>query len=100
MIGDPVSAPCDLSACEAKRLIEARDLAPLELLDSCIARIEALNPLINAVVADNFERARAEAKAAGERAAKGRALGSLDGVPVGIEDTAETEALWTTTSTS
>jgi Asp-tRNA(Asn)/Glu-tRNA(Gln) amidotransferase A subunit family amidase len=96
MIGDPVSAPSDLSACEAKRLIEARDLAPLELLDSCIARIEALNPLINAVVADNFERAREEAKAAGERAAKGRALGSLDGVPVGIEDTAETEALCTT----
>ncbi len=96
MIGDPVPEPCDLSASEAKRLIGARELTPLELLDSCIARIEALNSVVNAVVADNFERAREEAKAAGERAGAGRALGSLDGIPVGIEDTADTEVLRTT----
>jgi len=94
--GDAVPAPCELSASEAKRLIEKGDLAPLELLDSCIARIEALNPVVNAIVADNFERAREEARAAGERAIKGRALGSLDGIPVGIEDTTDTEALRTT----
>jgi Asp-tRNA(Asn)/Glu-tRNA(Gln) amidotransferase A subunit family amidase len=91
-----VPEPCDLSARDAKRLIAAREIAPLELLDSCIARIEALNPVVNAVVADSFERAREEAKAAGERALAGRALGSLDGIPVGIEDSAETEALRTT----
>ena len=96
MIGDPVPEPCDLSASEAKRLIGTRELTPLELLDSCIARIEALNSVVNAVVADNFERAREEAKAAGERAGAGRALGSLDGIPVGIEDTADTEVLRTT----
>ena len=91
-----MSSPCDLSASEAKRLIDAGELTPVELLDACITRIEAINPVVNAVVAENFERAREEAKAAGERAARRQPIGVLDGLPVGIEDTTETEALRTT----
>jgi Asp-tRNA(Asn)/Glu-tRNA(Gln) amidotransferase A subunit family amidase len=91
-----MTAPCELSASEARQLIDRGKLSPLELLDSCITRIEALNPVINAVVADCFDRGREEARAAGERAVKGRRLGVLDGIPVGIEDTCDTEALRTT----
>ena len=40
-----------LSAIALRRLIGARQLSPVELLDACIARIEALNPFVNAICA-------------------------------------------------
>ena len=46
------------SASQLRRLIGARGLSPVELLDACIARIERYNPAINAVTATDFERAR------------------------------------------
>lgn len=48
---------CQMSALELRRLIGARKLSPVELMDACIARIEALNPAINAIAATDFERA-------------------------------------------
>ena len=36
--------PCDLSAVEARRLIGRKALSPVELLESCLRRIEAVNP--------------------------------------------------------
>ncbi|MBB1175024.1 amidase, partial [Klebsiella pneumoniae] len=53
-----------LSAVELRRLIGARQLSPVELLEACIARIAAVNPYINAVTATAFDRARIEARAA------------------------------------
>jgi Asp-tRNA(Asn)/Glu-tRNA(Gln) amidotransferase A subunit family amidase len=91
-----VTDPCDLGAVEARRLIGARRLSPVELLDACIERIERVNPAVNAVTATAFERARDEARAA-EAAAMGRGpLGPLHGLPVGIKDLEETEGLLTT----
>ena len=46
-----MTEPCDLSATEARRLIGCKRLSPIELVDSCIARIEMVNPTVNAVVA-------------------------------------------------
>ena len=57
----PTDALTGLSAVALRRLIGARQLSPVELLDACIARIERLNPLVNAVTATCFERARDEA---------------------------------------
>ena len=53
----------ETSAVGLRRLIGARQLSPVELLDACIARIEAVNPFVNAVTATCFERAREEARA-------------------------------------
>jgi Asp-tRNA(Asn)/Glu-tRNA(Gln) amidotransferase A subunit family amidase len=52
----------ELSAVELRRLIGARQVSPVELMDACIERIDALNPAINAICATDFERARAGAK--------------------------------------
>ena len=52
------------SAVELRRLIGSRQLSPVELMDACIARIEALNPAVNAIAATDFERAR-DARARG-----------------------------------
>jgi Asp-tRNA(Asn)/Glu-tRNA(Gln) amidotransferase A subunit family amidase len=54
----------ETSAVALRRLIGSRQLSPVELMDACIARIEALNPAVNAVTATDFERARAAARAA------------------------------------
>ncbi len=91
-----MSEPCELSACQARRLIGARALSPVELLDSCLARIEALNPRVNAVVATCYERARDEARAAEAALVAGAELGPLHGLPVGIKDLNETAGLRTT----
>ena len=51
-----------LTAIELRRRIGARQLSPVELMDACIARIESLNPFVNAISATDFDRARAAAR--------------------------------------
>jgi Asp-tRNA(Asn)/Glu-tRNA(Gln) amidotransferase A subunit family amidase len=87
---------CDLTAVEARRLIGARALAPSELLESCIARILAVDPAINAMPARDFDRARIAAKAADEAVSRGERLGPLHGLPFGVKDLEETAGLVTT----
>jgi Asp-tRNA(Asn)/Glu-tRNA(Gln) amidotransferase A subunit family amidase len=81
-----MTEPCDLTAVEARALIGSKRLAPTELLDSCIARIEAVDHAVNAMVARDFERARVAAKAADDAVARGDALPLLHGLPIGIKD--------------
>jgi Asp-tRNA(Asn)/Glu-tRNA(Gln) amidotransferase A subunit family amidase len=91
-----MTEPCDLTAVEARRLIGRKQLAPSELLASCIARIEAVDHAVNAMVARDFVRARATAKAADGAVARGDELPPLHGLPIGIKDLQETEGLRTT----
>ena len=88
--------PCDLSALEARRLIGRKALSPVELLDSCLARIAAINPAINAMAAMDPEAARTVAKAAEARVMAGGALGLLHGLPLGIKDLEATAGLRST----
>jgi Asp-tRNA(Asn)/Glu-tRNA(Gln) amidotransferase A subunit family amidase len=85
-----------LPATELRRLIGARQLSPVELLDACIARIEAVNPYVNAVTATCFDRARSEARAAERAVTSGTPLGLLHGLPLGVKDLEETQGLLTT----
>ncbi|MGM9486979.1 amidase [Ideonella sp. YS5] len=85
-----------LSAVELRRLIGSREVSPVELLDACIARIEAVNPYVNAVTATCFDRAREEARAAERAVLDGRPLGLLHGLPMGVKDLEATEGLLTT----
>ncbi|MEM9132779.1 MAG: amidase [Actinomycetota bacterium] len=108
-----MTAPHQLSAVEARRLIVAGELSPVELVDACLARVEAVDPAVNAMVTRAGERARAEARVAAEavaharRAATGGAagagetggggeLGLLHGLPVAIKDLQATEGIVTT----
>src|SRR3546814_20973620 len=74
---------CDLAAVEARRLIGAKKLSPVELLESCIERIEAVNPAINAVVPKDYDRARKAATAAEGAVRLGCKLGARHGRPLG-----------------
>ena len=88
--------PCELTAVEARRLMGAKQLSSAELLESCIARIEAVDPAVNAMVARDFDRARATAKAADVAVMRGNTLPPLHGLPIGIKDLEPTEGLRTT----
>ena len=84
------------SAVELRRLIGARQLSPLELMDACIDRIETLNPKVNAICATDFDRAREQARAAEDRMMAGDELPLLHGLPIGIKDLQDTQGLLTT----
>ena len=88
--------PATSAAVVARRLIGQKKLAPSELMESCIARIEAVDHAVNAMVARDFDRARATAKAADAAVARGEELPPLHGLPIGIKDLQETEGLRTT----
>ena len=87
---------CDLDAVELRRRIGSKETSPVELLESCLARIEAVNPALNAVVATCEARARDEAAAAEKAVLDGEDLGPLHGLPLGIKDLNLTEGLRTT----
>tara|TARA_B100000530_G_scaffold335132_1_gene286482 strand:- start:710 stop:2146 length:1437 start_codon:yes stop_codon:yes gene_type:complete len=91
-----MTEPCDLTAVEARRLIGRKALSPIELTDSCIARIEAVDGNVNAMVTRCFDRARSEAKAAEHAVARGDDLGLLHGLPMGVKDLNVTEGVLTT----
>ncbi|MGB5705135.1 MAG: amidase family protein, partial [Polyangiales bacterium] len=61
-------------------------MSSTELVDACIARIERLNPALNAVVAKDYERARESARAADDARADARDLGPLHGLPMTVKD--------------
>jgi amidase len=91
-----MTEPCDLTAVEARRLIGSKRLAPTELLESCIKRINMVDHAVNAMVARDFDRARVAARQADDAAASGADLPPLHGLPIGIKDLEETGGLVTT----
>jgi Asp-tRNA(Asn)/Glu-tRNA(Gln) amidotransferase A subunit family amidase len=78
-----------LGAVEMAEGVRAGKISPVELVDAHIARIEQLNPKLNAFVHTDFEHAREQARAAeaAALAARGKssALGALHGVPITIK---------------
>lgn len=87
--------PIWLSAAQAVRMMARKEISPLEYLDAILARAEkvqgTLNPL-NTIVAD---RARAEARDAGDTIARGETLGALHGLPVHVKDLFPTSGILT-----
>ena len=86
----------ELTAVELRRLIGARQISPVELMDACIARIEALNPAVNAIAATDFDRAREAARIAEQQVMSGAPLPPLHGLPLGVKDLQDTAGLLTT----
>lgn len=94
--GAGTSALCDLSAHALRGLIGRRQISPVELMDACIARMEAINPAVNSLCATDFDRARAAAKLAETQVMRGDPLGPLHGLPLGVKDLQDTAGLLTT----
>src|SRR5260370_22921947 len=88
-----------LSATALARRIRDKKISAVEAVRASIARIEAVNPRLNAVVHTCFERALREAREADDLLAKGSPRGPLHGVPMTIKDSLDTEGVVTTGGT-
>ena len=78
-----------LSATEALKQFQSRELSPVELMQAVIDRAEIWEPHINAFSHRFFDEAMDEAKAAEARYARGEPKGVLDGIPLGMKDEVE-----------
>jgi len=79
--------------------IRDKKVSATEVLEAHLARIEEVNPVLNAVVQMATDRARSEAKKADESLARGESLGPLHGVPFTLKDSIDTEGIITTGGT-
>jgi Asp-tRNA(Asn)/Glu-tRNA(Gln) amidotransferase A subunit family amidase len=84
--------PCQLTASAAAELIKARKLGAEELLRSCLARIEAREPVVRAWLHVDPERALRDAREADKRPPSGL----LHGLPLGVKDVIDTRDYPTT----
>lgn len=85
-----------LSATELAQQLRVGALSAVDVVEAHIARIQAVNPQLNAVVLPLFEQARAQAQAADKQRASGGPIGPLHGVPVTIKDQFNVRGLPTT----
>lgn len=77
---------CFLSAADAILCFKRGELSPVEYLQALIARIETVNPGLNAFTYTCFDRALAQAREAEQRYQRGADTRPLEGVPVVIKD--------------
>jgi amidase len=75
-----------LSACELAQGLRERRFTCVEVMESVRARVQALNPRLNAIVYDYAEEAMRSAERADRALARGDAIGALHGIPVTIKE--------------
>jgi amidase len=80
-------------------MIREKQISAVEAVNMCYARIDDVNPTINAVVAMCRERALAEAQEADAFLAAGKAKGPLHGVPFTVKDSFDTAGVVSTGGT-
>ena len=85
-----------LSALDLARLIRGKEVSPVEVMTVVLARIDALNPALNAYCTVAAEEASDLATAAEVGVLTGEELGPLHGVPVSIKDLLFTRRMRTT----
>ncbi|MBN8943412.1 MAG: amidase [Rhizobiales bacterium] len=86
MISTTTGPLATLPAHQLAALVRARQVSPVEIAEDVLARIAALEPALNALVALDESGARAAARAAEAAVMRGDTLGALHGVPVTIKD--------------
>ena len=86
----------DISIAEASDLLRRKQISPVELTTSCLARIEQLNPTINAFITVMHDSALDQAREAEEEILAGNWRGPLHGIPIGLKDLIDTAGVKTT----
>jgi amidase len=94
--GDAPDELCDLSAIELAARIRRKDVSAREVMAAHLARIERVNPRVNAMVTLVADRALADAASADEVTSRGGPLGALHGLPVAHKDLVDTDGIRTT----
>ena len=91
-----VTELCYAPATQLAAAIRAKEISPVEVTEAVLARIERLNPRLNAYCTLTPELARTTARAAEAAVMRGDALGPLHGVPYSLKDLTPTKGIRTT----
>jgi len=90
--------PYELNLTAAAAQIESKQLSPVELVESVLGRLDAVEPKIGAFACVTGELAHEAAKTAERDIANGKYRGSLHGIPVGVKDLYDTAGVASTSS--
>ncbi len=85
-----------LSVEQAGRLLRSKKISPVDLVEAALARIERLNPRLNAFLTVTAEAARQSARRAEREILKRRYRGPLHGIPLSLKDNIWTRGVRTT----
>jgi aspartyl-tRNA(Asn)/glutamyl-tRNA(Gln) amidotransferase subunit A len=85
-----------LTIAEASTLIRDREISPVEYTEALLARIDSLDPKLNAFLRLTPDIAMADARRAEDEIGKGGWKGPMHGVPYGLKDIIDHEGLPTT----
>jgi len=86
----------DLTITKIAPLIQKKKLSPVELANAMLARIERLQPVLNAFITVTSQLARSQARQAEKEISKGHYRGSLHGIPISVKDLYYTAGIRTT----
>ncbi len=89
-----------LTLTEAGEQIRALRLSPVELTHECLARIERLNPSLNAFITVTADLALQQARQAESEITSGNYRGPLHGIPIGLKDLFDTAGVRTTAASN
>jgi aspartyl-tRNA(Asn)/glutamyl-tRNA(Gln) amidotransferase subunit A len=89
-----------LTLAEAMALLRRKTVSPVELAQACIARIERLNPALNAFITVTAEQALQQAREAEAEIQQGRWRGPLHGMPLALKDLIDTAGIRTTAASA
>ena len=89
-----------LSLFEASTLVRERKVSAVELTRACLARIERLNPRLNAFITVTAEQALRDAKVADSGIAQKQWRGPLHGIPIALKDLVDTAGVKTTAASA
>ncbi|HEX9889800.1 MAG TPA: amidase [Nitriliruptorales bacterium] len=89
-----------LPALEQARLVRAREVSPVELVEAYLDRIDRYDPGLNSYLTVAHDHARVAAKEAEQAVTAGEQLGPLHGVPISIKDLTDTAGIRTTMGTA
>ncbi|MDH4113366.1 MAG: amidase family protein, partial [Actinomycetota bacterium] len=81
-----MTQPWQMTATDALAAMRARDLSPLELLESVERRADEVEPVVNALCERRHVEARAAAEASAARFARGGPIRALEGLPLAMKE--------------
>jgi aspartyl-tRNA(Asn)/glutamyl-tRNA(Gln) amidotransferase subunit A len=99
----PSQLPTDLARltlAQASELLRRKALSPVELVQAFIARIEKLNPALNAFITVTAEQALQQAREAEGEIQRGSWRGPLHGMPLALKDLIDTAGVRTTAASA